>query len=44
LEKSRQASEDAVRKATDQIQDLTNQMIKGLDDLLGKKEKEIMEF
>jgi ribosome recycling factor len=44
LEKSRQASEDAVRKATDQIQDLTNRMIKGLDDLLGKKEKEIMEF
>jgi ribosome recycling factor len=33
-----------VRKATDQIQDLTNRMIKGLDDLLGKKEKEIMEF
>jgi ribosome recycling factor len=44
LEKSKQASEDAVRKATDQIQDLTNRMIKGLDDLLGKKEKEIMEF
>jgi ribosome recycling factor len=28
----------------DQIQDLTNRMIRGLDELLEKKEKEIMEF
>ncbi len=44
LEKSKQLSEDSVRKGMDQIQDLTNRMIKGLDELLEKKEKEIMEF
>lgn len=44
LEKTKQLSEDGVRKSMDQIQDLTNRMIKGLDELLQKKEKEIMEF
>jgi ribosome recycling factor len=44
LEKSKQLSEDAVRKGMDQIQELTNRMIKSLDELLEKKEKEIMEF
>ncbi|HWT83063.1 MAG TPA: ribosome recycling factor [Candidatus Methylomirabilis sp.] len=44
LEKGKQLSEDGVRKGMDQIQDLTNRMIKGLDELLAKKEKEIMEF
>jgi ribosome recycling factor len=44
LEKKKQLSEDGVRKGMDQIQDLTNRMIKGLDELLAKKEKEIMEF
>jgi ribosome recycling factor len=44
LEKSKQLSEDGVRKGMDQIQELTNRMIKGLDELLEKKEKEIMEF
>jgi len=44
LEKNRQLSEDSVRKGMDQIQDLTNRMIKSLDELLEKKEKEIMEF
>ncbi|MBI2563774.1 MAG: ribosome recycling factor [candidate division NC10 bacterium] len=44
LEKSKQASEDAVRKGMDQVQELTNRMIKNLDELLEKKEKEIMEF
>jgi ribosome recycling factor len=44
LEKNTQVSEDAVRRGMDQIQDLTNRMIKGLDELLEKKEKEIMEF
>lgn len=44
LEKTKQLSEDGVRKGTDQIQDLTNRMIKSLDELLAKKEKEIMEF
>ena len=44
LEKSKQLSEDGVRKGMDQTQELTNRMIKNLDDLLQKKEKEIMEF
>lgn len=44
LEKNKHLSEDGVRKGVDQIQDLTNRMIKGLDELLAKKEKEIMEF
>ncbi len=43
-EKDKQASEDEGRKIMDQIQELTNRMIKGLDDLLAKKEKEVMEF
>jgi ribosome recycling factor len=44
MEKSKQASEDDVRKGTELIQDLTNKTIKNLDELLTKKEKEIMEF
>ncbi len=44
LEKNKQLSEDAVRKGMDQIQELTNRMIKSLEELLEKKEKEIMEF
>lgn len=44
LEKNKQVSEDVVRKGMDQIQELTNRMIKTLDELLEKKEKEIMEF
>src|SRR5574341_1833311 len=44
LEKAKQLSEDGVRKGMDQIQELTNRMIKSLDELLDKKEKEIMEF
>lgn len=44
LEKNKQAPEDAVRKGMEQVQELTNRMIKDLDELLEKKEKEIMEF
>ena len=44
LEKNKQLSEDGVHKGIDQIQDLTNRMVKNLDELLEKKEKEIMEF
>ena len=44
LEKTEHVSEDGARKSMDQIQDLTNRTIKGLDALLDKKEKEIMEF
>jgi ribosome recycling factor len=43
-EKAKEVSEDDVRKGTEQIQDLTNKMIKNLDELLAKKEKEIVEF
>ncbi len=43
-EKAKEVSEDDVRKGTEQIQELTNKMIKSLDELLAKKEKEIMEF
>ncbi len=43
-EKNKDVSEDAARKGMERIQELTNRMIKGLDDLLAKKEKEIMEF
>ena len=44
MEKNKQLSEDGVHKGADQIQDLTNRMIKSLDELLEKKEKEILEF
>ena len=44
LEKNKQVSEDAHRKGIDKIQDLTNRMIKSVDELLAKKEKDIMEF
>jgi ribosome recycling factor len=44
MEKAKQVSEDEVRKGNELIQDLTNKMIKNLDELLAKKEKEIMEF
>ncbi len=44
LEKKKELSEDEARKTMDQVQDLTNRMIKQLDELLEKKEKEIMEF
>ena len=43
-EKAKEISEDAGHKGMERIQDLTNRMIKSLDELLGKKEKEIMEF
>ena len=44
LEKDKTISEDEHRKALDQIQTLTTRIIKELDDLLAKKEKEILEF
>jgi len=43
-EKAKTISEDDLRKGTDLIQELTNKMIKYVDDLLAKKEKEILEF
>ncbi len=44
LERDKHLSEDDVRKGMDQIQELTKRMIQTLDELLEKKEKEIMEF
>ncbi len=44
LEKEKKISEDGLRKGLDEIQNLTNRIVKELDDLLAKKEKEILEF
>lgn len=44
LEKEKKISEDELRKALDRVQDLTSRVIKEIDDLLAKKEKEILEF
>ena len=44
LEKDKKISEDELRKGLDEIQNLTNRIIKELDDLLARKEKEILEF
>jgi ribosome recycling factor len=43
-EKKKEISEDDLRKGLDQIQDLTDRYIEQLEDLLAKKEKEILEF
>lgn len=44
LEKEKKISEDNLRKGLEQVQELTNRLIKEVDDLLAKKEKEILEF
>lgn len=44
FEKAKKISEDDGRRGADQIQELTNRLIKESDALLAKKEKEIMEF
>ena len=43
LEKSKEASEDEVKKGLDDIQKLTDKFIKRVDEILSQKEKEIME-
>ena len=43
-EREKEASEDEVKKGQDTIQGLTNRLTKEIDELLAKKEKEIMEF
>lgn len=43
-EREKDASEDEVKKGLDIIQGLTNRLINEIDELLAKKEKEIMEF
>jgi len=42
-EKSHEITEDDRTKATKQVQDLTDRFVKEIDDLLAKKEKEVME-
>ncbi|MGH7395290.1 MAG: ribosome recycling factor, partial [Candidatus Methylomirabilales bacterium] len=44
LEKDKKISEDDLRKGLEQVQGLTSRIIKEIDDLLAKKEKEILEF
>ena len=43
-EREKEASEDEAKKGLDMIQGLTNRLINEIDELLAKKEKEIMEF
>ncbi|MBI3990266.1 MAG: ribosome recycling factor [candidate division NC10 bacterium] len=43
-EKEKKISEDEAKKAMEEIQNLTDRFIKEIDDLLAKKEREIMEF
>ncbi len=43
-EREKEASEDEVKKGLDLVQGLTNRFINEIDQLLAKKEKEIMEF
>ena len=43
-EKKKEISEDEMHKALDHIQDMTNRCIEQLEELLSKKEKEILEF
>jgi ribosome recycling factor len=44
LEKAKEISEDDLRKAQDDIQKLTDGYVKKCDDVLAKKDKEIMEI
>jgi len=44
LEREKKASEDEVRRGQDQIQKLTDRFIQRVDELLKKKEAEILEF
>ncbi len=43
-EKKKEISEDELHKALDHVQELTNRYIEQLEELLTKKEKEILEF
>lgn len=43
LEKSKEVSEDEVKKALDDVQKTTDRFIKRLDEVLAQKEKELME-
>jgi ribosome recycling factor len=43
LQKSGDITEDAVKRASDQVQKLTDKFVKQIDELVAGKEKEIME-
>lgn len=43
LEKDKKISEDESKRALERIQELTDKAVKGIDEILAKKEKEIME-
>jgi len=43
LEKEHEISEDDARRLADEVQDLTNRFIKEIDELLAKKDEEIMQ-
>ncbi len=42
-EKDREISEDELEKGLEKVQTLTDKQIKAADEVIGKKEKEIME-
>jgi len=44
LQKDKDISEDDERRGQDEIQKLTDQFIKSVDDVLGKKEQDLMEI
>ncbi len=44
FEKEREISEDELRKGLERVQEVTDDFVKKVDDLVGGKEKEIMEF
>ena len=44
MEKAKKISEDEVKKNLSKIQDITDEFIKKINEILERKEKEIMEF
>ena len=44
FEKDREISEDELRKGLEKVQEVTDDFVKAVDDLVGAKEEEIMEF
>jgi len=44
FEKDREISEDELRKGLEKVQEVTDDFVKTVDDLVGAKEEEIMEF
>ena len=44
LKQEKEISEDEMYKGQDEVQKVTDEFIKNIDDVTGEKEKEIMEF